>query len=59
MDFGIVPPRAVNAQTYPEDSLLRDEDTTIWPLYGIWYLKHPKYLIKYDLQNLVTLQKRH
>ncbi len=24
-----------------------------------WYLKHTKYLIKYDLLNLVTLQKRH
>jgi hypothetical protein len=24
-----------------------------------WYLKHPKYLIKYDLLNLVTLQKMH
>jgi hypothetical protein len=24
-----------------------------------WYLKHPFYLIKYDLLNLVTLQKMH
>jgi hypothetical protein len=23
-----------------------------------WYLKRPKYLIKYDLLNLITLQKR-
>ncbi len=23
-----------------------------------WYLKRPKYLIKYDLLNLKTLQKR-
>jgi hypothetical protein len=24
-----------------------------------WFLKRPKYLIKYDLLNLVTLQKSH
>jgi hypothetical protein len=28
-------------------------------LYVFWYLKHPFYLIKYDLLNLVTLQKMH
>ncbi len=28
-------------------------------LYLYWYLKRPKYLIKYDLLNLVTLQKRY
>ncbi len=24
-----------------------------------WFLKRPKYLFKYDIENLVTLQKRH
>ncbi len=24
----------------------------------LWYLKRPKYLIKYDLLNLITLRKR-
>jgi hypothetical protein len=32
-----------------------------WQDFGktYWYLKHPFYLIKYDLLNLVTLQKMH
>ena len=30
-----------------------------WPFFLYWFLKRPKYLIKYDLLNLVTLQKSH
>jgi hypothetical protein len=28
-------------------------------MYYYWFLKWPKYLFKYDIENLVTLQKRH
>ncbi len=37
---------------------LTQEEKGIKEIYDSWYLKGPKYLFKYDLLNLITLQKR-